>query len=491
MRLDTRTGRTRTMTFRNPGDVSVWALDNAGAVRAALRRNPRESSDKARTWGLWYRDDAEGEWQLIADAQSDRTALRPLAVESDGSLIVSTRGPGALRDRAALYRYDVKARKLGALMFSHPWVDISDGLIRQPGTGAVLGVSYSDDMPRTHWFDPEFAELQRELDKALPLTTNTISPGHAGARHLLVFAQSATDAGAYYLFNRQRRSLERVTATREWLPAELMPERRYAPYKARDGLTIPAWLTLPRGIPATNLPLIVHVHGGPWVRSYHGVQWGRWPVAQFLASRGYAVLEPEPRGSRGFGTRHFAGSMKQWGLSMQDDLTDGALKLASDGIVNRDRMCLFGGSYGGYATLQGLVREPDLWRCGSAYIAVTDLGLMQTVSWSDMAQLSDYLETDFKRMVGDHETDKAQFDATSPARNADKIKAPVMLTMGGTDRRVPLIHGTTMREAMEKAGKSLEYHVYADESHGFNAPANVADFYGRVEKFFARHLAPR
>lgn len=267
-----------------------------------------------------------------------------------------------------------------------------------------------------------------------------------------------------------------------------MQERRFVMYKARDGLNIPAWLTVPPGVDAKNLPLVVHIHGGPWVRSYHGIQWGRWPTAQFLASRGYAVLEPEPRGSTGFGAKHYQLSFKQWGLSMQDDITDGALHLVKEGIVDKNRMCLFGGSYGGYAALQGLVRDPNLWKCSHAYVAVTDIELKQTVTWSDTARYSDYYQTDFKRWIGELPADRARFDATSPAKNADKIKAAVMLTMGGQDIRVPLIHGTTFRDAMEKAGKPIDYKVYLDEGHGFNAPENVIDFYTRTEQFFATHL---
>lgn len=485
VRLNTRTARSVTLTFRNPGDVVSWALDKKGGVRAALRHDPRESPDRARTYSLWYRDDAEGEWQQLISLANDAQVIRPVAFDADDQLIVSSRAGG---DLASLYRYDVTQKKLGEKLYSHPWLDINGGLIQQPDTQKLLGIKFSAEKPQTHWFDPDFAALQLAVDTALPQTVNALTPSRGNARRMLVFAQSATDAGTYYLFDAEKRNLEKIAATREWLPAALMPERKFVSYRSRDGLTIPAWLTLPKGIDAKKLPLIVHIHGGPWVRSFHGVQWGRWPAAQFFASRGYAVLEPEPRGSTGFGSWHYNASMKQWGLAMQDDITDGAIQLVNEGIVDKSRMCLFGGSYGGYVSLQGLVKDPDLWRCASSYIAVTDLELLQTVTWSDTAQLSDYFETDFKRRVGDHEKDRAQFDATSPAKNATKIKAAVMLTMGGQDKRVPLIHGTTMRDAMEKAGKPLDYHVYVDESHGFTKPENVTDFYTRTERFFAKYL---
>ncbi|MBP6529116.1 MAG: S9 family peptidase [Burkholderiales bacterium] len=488
LRLDTRTGRATSLTFKNPGEVSGWAIDSKNQVRGALRVEPRESADAPRKRSLWVRATGDGDWEKIHESGDELEALLPLAFDTDDkTLIVSSRAGG---DRSALYRFDIATRKLGEKLFEHPWLDINGGLVRHPKTQAVLGVRYSAEVPRTHWFDETYAALQKAVDSALTSTTNTLFPGDESSRTVVVFAQSATDAGTYYLLNTEKRALERVAATREWLPSTLMPERKFVAYKSRDGMTIPAWLTVPRGVEAKNLPLIVHIHGGPWARGYHGVQWGRWPSAQFFASRGYAVLEPEPRASTGFGRKHYRSGFKQWGLTMQDDITDGALHLAKEGIVNKDRMCLFGGSYGGYASLQGLVKDPDLWRCASSYIAVTDLELLQTVAWSDIARGSDFYETDYKFRVGDYEKDRAQFDATSPAKNAAKIKAAVMLTMGGQDQRVPLIHGTAMRDAMEKAGKPLDYKVYVDEAHGFNANENVTDFYTRTEAFFAKHLKP-
>ncbi|MBL8514446.1 MAG: S9 family peptidase, partial [Betaproteobacteria bacterium] len=216
-------------------------------------------------------------------------------------------------------------------------------------------------------------------------------------------------------------------------------------------------------------------------------EWGRWPEAQFFASRGYVVLEPEPRGSLGFGRKHYTSSFKQWGLTMQDDITDGALHLVNEGIVDKKRMCLHGGSYGGYATLQGLVKNPDLWRCGSPFVAVTDMFLLFN-DGSDVIRFSDAMETDGKRLFGDPKADVAQFELTSPARNAGKIQAPVLLAMGVDDERVPLVHGKVMRDALEKAGKKFEYVQYEQEGHGFVRQKNIVDFYTRLEKFFAENL---
>ena len=246
-------------------------------------------------------------------------------------------------------------------------------------------------------------------------------------------------------------------------------------------------MTIPKGSSGKNLPLIVNIHGGPQARSYYGTQWGR-PEAQFLASRGYVVLEPEPRRSTGFGRSHNISGYKQWGLTMQDDITDGALHLVKEGIVDKNRMGLFGGSYGGYATLQGMVKEPDLFKAGFAVVAVSDLFLFQKVAYSDIARGSDYFETDFKWLVGDGVADKAQFELTSPTLNAAKIKGKIAIAMGSDDVRVPLIHGEAMRDALDKVGNPAEWKVYTGEGHGFNKMENVIDHNKHIEAFFGKYL---
>ena len=486
-RYNTRTGTHTLLTFETPGNISRWVLDRDLVPRIAVRLEARTAPDKPRRQTMWHRDSATSPWQQIANASTDDGpgTLSPIAFDYDNKTLYVSSNIG--QDKRAIYKYDIAAKKLGERIAHHPMIDLSGGLIFSREKRALLGISYSADRPATVWIDDDFAALQASIDATLPNKVNTINPASDASKFVLIHSFSATDPGVYYLYNREKKSLTEVVKSRAWIPPDLIGERRYIKYKARDGLEIPAWVTTPKGSNGKNLPLVVHIHGGPQVRGYHGAQWGRWPTAQFLASRGYAVLEPEPRGSTGFGVQHYVKSFKQWGLAMQDDITDGAMYLVSEGTVDKSKMCLFGGSYGGYATLQGLVKDPDLWRCGSAFVAVTDLELMQTVSWSDIARNTDYLETDFKRRVGDKDADREQFTKTSPAKNADKIKAAVMLTMGSDDQRVPLIHGTTMRDALEKAGKKVDYKVYA-EAHGFNKDENVFDFYKRLEKFLAEHL---
>jgi dipeptidyl aminopeptidase/acylaminoacyl peptidase len=260
-----------------------------------------------------------------------------------------------------------------------------------------------------------------------------------------------------------------------------MAERDFVRLPARDGLSIPMHVTKPAG--KGPWPTVVLVHGGPWVR---GGSWQWTGESQFLASRGYLVLEPEFRGSRGYGQKHEHAGYKQWGLKMQDDVTDATRWAIDKKLADPQRVCLAGASYGGYATLIGLIREPALYRCGVAWIAVTDINLMYDISWSDTSE-------EFKRYgmpvrVGDQVKDAAQLEETSPVKQAHRLKQPLLLAFGAADRRVPLDHGTRFRDAVSKTNTQVEWVVYNNEGHGFSKPENRFDFYERMERFLATHL---
>ena len=255
-------------------------------------------------------------------------------------------------------------------------------------------------------------------------------------------------------------------------------------YPARDGLEIPAYLTLPPTGSGKNLPLVVVVHGGPWV---DGDTWGFDPEAQFLATRGYAVLQPNFRGTTRYGWKHFASSFGQWGLSMQDDVTDGVKWAVEHGIADPKRVCIYGASYGGYATMMGLAKDPDLYKCGINYVGVTDVSLFLTATWADYAQ-SDFIKYAVKEMVGDAAKDAERLKATSPVEQAARIKAPVLMAYGAVDFRVPIEHGTRMRAAMERNGAKPIWMVAEGEGHGFREMKNQKMFYEAMEKFLAEHI---
>lgn len=481
-RFNTRTGRYTLLTQDSPGDVTRWVLDRNLVPRVAVSMPEREATGKPRVVTVWYRDGEGSKFEQLWQYRSgwhDDDQHGPVAFDFDNETLYVSTNKG--RDKRAIYAFDTKSRTMGNLLLEHPLIDVDGGLLFSRARKKLVGVRVEADKPIQVWTDPQMAAVQRSIDAAFPKTINRISFAPRNESRALVFSYSDVDPGTYHLYDAEKKSVETIARTREWIDPSLMAERRFITYKARDGMEIPAWVTVPKG-GGRNLPLVVNIHGGPWVRAYGAVGWGRWPEAEFLASRGYVVLEPEPRGSMGFGRKHLFSSWKQWGLSMQDDITDGALHLVKEGLVDKSRMCLHGGSYGGYATLQGLAKEPDLWKCGSAFVAVTDLGLMQEVVYSDTAFFSDYFQNEFIHRVGDKDADRPLFDKVSPARNADKFKVPVLLAMGSNDVRVPLIHGERMQSALESAGKKVEYVVYTGEGHGFNKDENVFDHYRRVEK---------
>jgi len=249
------------------------------------------------------------------------------------------------------------------------------------------------------------------------------------------------------------------------------------------------WVTLPPGFkpgqPAP--PAVVMVHGGPWVR---GGNWEWSPTEQFLASRGYAVIAPEFRGSTGFGQAHFRAGFKQWGQAMQDDVADALLWARKEGLAG-PKACIAGASYGGYATLMGLVRHPELWRCGAAWVAVTDLVLLVQGSWWVEDDVSrDVRRLTLPQMVGDPKSELDMLKANSPVEQAARIKTPLFLAFGEQDVRVPLEHGKRMREALIKAGNPPEWVTYPDEAHGWRQVSAQVDFATRLERFLARHLGP-
>ena len=257
-------------------------------------------------------------------------------------------------------------------------------------------------------------------------------------------------------------------------------------YTSRDGLTIHGYLTLPKGLEnAKGIPVVVNVHGGPWARD----NWGFNPEVQFLANRGYAVLQMNFRGSTSYGRKFWEASFDQWGLSMQEDVQDGAQWLIDQGIADPARLAIYGGSYGGYATLQGLVKDPEFYACGVDYVGVSNL-------FTFMNGIPEYWKpylTMMYEMVGDpsNPEDSARMAATSPSLNADKITAPLFVAQGANDPRVVKSESDQMVEAMQARGVNVQYMVKDNEGHGFRNQENKYDFYNAMEQFLKEHIGGR
>jgi dipeptidyl aminopeptidase/acylaminoacyl peptidase len=484
-RLNTRTGRKTLLTVQNPGKVSDWFLDGNNIPRAAI-------SQEGKTLGetFWYRDNADTPWRKISSVSGEAAArIEPAAFDADGSLFVYS---NLDTDRFQLREFDPKTGKAGAVVVEHPLLDVHDtpftrvNFITERKAGfKILGVRFLADKPETAWFDEKYAKLQALMNASLPKGNENLFTVLENGK-VAVFSWSDRDPGQYLLYDPEKKQLEEVLRPNDWIKPEQMAPMTVVRYKARDGLEIPAYLTLPVGKPASKLPLVAVIHGGPFgIRD----EWGFEPDVQFLANRGYAVLQPNYRGSGGYGLRHYTSGFRQWGLAMQDDVTDGVRYLIAQGIVDAARVCIDGGSYGGYATLMALVKEPDLFKCGIDEAGVSDLFWLNELGYSDFVQAdSAAADAFYAETVGDASKDKLTLEATSPRLQAAKIKSPLMIIHAVRDQRVPFQHAEGMRDAMRAVGKSVEWDVYSDEAHGFIKLENRLDRYDKIEAFLKKNI---
>jgi len=473
VRINTRTGRRTSISFGKPdaGDIESWVVDKRGVARV----QSVYSQGRVR---VHYRAGPDAPWQKLDEFSQLAPGWAPLAVaEDDKTLIVSDR---RARDKAAIVRYDPATKSFGEVLAQHPQVDLNQ-LIRDQGE--PVGVEFDADREGAAWFDPQIAKVQDLVDKALPGMVNELSWSRDRSM-LVVLSYSDRNPGSVYLLDMKAGKLEWLVDRRPWINPKEMAPMRPVRYAARDGLEIPAYVTLPPAGAQKNLPMVVVVHGGPWVP---GDSWEFDPEVQFLAARGYAVLQPNFRGTTRYGWKHYSSSFRQWGLAMQDDIADGVKWAVAEGIADPKRVCIYGASYGGYATMMGLVRHPELYRCGVNYVGVTDLNLFLTASWADYAE-SDFIRYNVKELVGDADKDAAKLREVSPVALAAKIRAPVLMAYGAADVRVPIEHGTRMKAALEAAGQKPVWMVGEGEGHGFREMKNQKMFYEAMEKFLAENI---
>ncbi|MGM9481955.1 alpha/beta hydrolase family protein [Roseateles sp. NT4] len=472
-RLDTKTGLSRTLSEGIPDHTIHWLLDWRGQPRILETQNQGRSRlfrrDEAGRWQFWYDDDPEA-----------RKRPFPTWLGPDG-LMLGEQGYGGYD---TVFRLDPDSgRADGEPLISTPGYDFTGRVITEPGSGRLLGVRFETDAPGTVWLDKTMQARQADIDARLPGSVNLIECLRClEASHLVVTALSDKRPPLYYLYKPADKELQPLAGTRADLPPAAMGQRDYHRIRARDGLELPVLVTQPAGGVKAATPTVVLVHGGPYVRGTH---WAWSSHAQFLASRGYLVLEPEFRGSTGYGFKHFQAGWKQWGLAMQDDIADTLAWAVKQGWADPKRACIMGASYGGYAALMGAVTQGDLFKCAINWVGVTDIGLLSSINWSDMSD--EWKDYGMKRLVADPDTDAAQMRKTSPLARASEIRIPLLMAYGGEDYRVPLKHGTDMKAAL-RADQPLEWVVYADEGHGwFNLKTNE-DFWGRVERFLGRHI---
>lgn len=427
---------------------------------------------------VYYRRLADESWTLIHDEAGSGTEMRPWWIAPDGRIYAEfshAQGPNSFErfDPA-----DGQRERLYRGRLADPAVLLRDGRGEPYALLAAEGEwSWHELAP-----DAPAARFTRALAKQFPGEFAYFISLTADGKKALFEVSSLRNPGDLYLFDFETKNAEFIASRRAWLDPEQMAATKVVEITARDGLTLPGYLTLPPNRESKGLPLIVLPHGGP-----HGIRdWPNFDVeSQILAQHGYAVLKVNFRGSGGYGKAFQEAGYRQWGATMQDDLTDATRWTIDQGYADPKRICIYGASYGGYAALMGLVREPELYACGVSYVGVSDLALMYT-----RGDIEDtvYGENYLKRVLGE---DREELATRSPAQLADRIRAPVFLIHGSLDERVPMAHFEAIKKALERRGQTPETLVKRGEGHGFWKDANQRELYQRLLDFFDRHIGPK
>lgn len=476
-RMDLFTGR-RMRVATVPVRGAHFATDNQGVVRYAWGSN----ADNSRR--LYYRSSEDADWRLVK-AEENGLFEVPIGFSEDDATaylrVEQPRGPDSIVavDLASGTREEVlrdETADPALIGYQH---GAETNVIYRSGTRIPLGVFYVDGKPRSAFIQPDAPEarLYRSLEAAFEGQAVEITSQTADGRLALVHVSSDANPGEYYLFDTVDKKADFVVANRDWFDPGQQATSTPFTFTARDGMALHGYVTRPRGSDGQALPMVVMPHGGPF---FIQDVWGFDTQAQMLADAGYAVLQLNFRGSAGYGRAYESAGAREWGGKMQDDLTDATRWAIEEGIADRGRICLFGASYGAYASLMGVAKEPDLYRCAAGYVGVYDLPAMQAEDRRSSLRLGNWS----MEWVGD----AATLAAVSPNRLADRIKAPVFLAAGGEDHIAPIEHTQKMERALQAAGVPVESLYYSTEGHGFYKEAHRREFYTRLLAFLSTHL---
>ena len=444
--------------------VQGWVVDQEHTIRLGYGYD-------FSNWVMRYRS-VDGSWQEANRQDWWDRGYVPQAFTEDPD-VAYVIGPNE-HGKEALHTLSLSKGELLETVFSHEQFDI-DGLIDDPHSGRPVGVSYVTDLPKHHYFDSEFARLQASIDKAFPGTTNELKSLSADRQRLLIEISSDVVPGAYYYWDRAERTVSPIANTMPDLPSDLLAPVRSVWLEARDGMPIEAYLTLPLGGADASLPAVILPHGGPQARDDRSF----WFLSQFIASRGYAVLQPNFRGSTGYGDAFLLAGRKEWGGKMQHDVTDATRWMIDEGIADPERICIVGWSYGGYAAAMGAIQEPDLYQCAVSINGVLNLPR---------------LILDDKKYIGGRSwtrhmgLSEAKASEVSPYHLAEDLHDPLLIIQAEDDARVHNDQGKNMAKRLERLDKPVEYVEVEFGGHSMtNEPARLAIIQA-VEAFLGEHI---
>lgn len=459
------------LELQNPGNYSAYLTDHEGNIRLITTTDGVVNS-------FLFREKAGQAFRKVLETDY-KNSFRPLFFDFEETAkvyAISNLG----RDRAAAVKFDLLTQKEDTLLFEAPnndvdWIGYSKKR-KKPTT-----VHYTDSKGRLVFLDDIAQRLYTNIRAQLNNKDEVIfSSMDESEEHFVIRTFSDRTLGSFYYYSCSTEKLEKLADVSPWLKKEMMARVKPITYTSRDGLTIHGYLTLPLGAEPKNLPVVVLPHGGPWARDF----WRFDTNVQFLANRGYAVLQMNFRGSTGYGRTFWEAGFKQWGLKMQDDVSDGVKHLIEEGIANPERIAIYGASYGGYAALAGLAFTPDLFSCGIDYVGVSNLfTLLQTIPpyWEQEREM-------YYEMIGHPVKDSLYFVSVSPVFHADKIKVPLMVVQGARDPRVKKAESDQIVEALAARGITVDYIVKENEGHGFRNQENRIELYHAIEKFLAENL---
>jgi dipeptidyl aminopeptidase/acylaminoacyl peptidase len=383
------------------------------------------------------------------------------------------------RDKIALVEYDPVANKEVKEIYANPDFDLT-GTFYDKKNRILASVSWTGEKQEEHFFDKEWESRHTKLQHQFEGYEVGFVEWDDNMKKGISYMYSDRQPAKYNVYDFSTREAIEIANPHSWINEKDMAYMKPVTYTSRDGLTIHGYLTLPKGIKAKQLPVVVNPHGGPWARD----GWYFNQEVQFLANRGYAVLQMNFRGSTGYGKKFWEASFKEWGKKMQNDITDGVEYLKKEGIADPNRIAIYGGSYGGYATLAGVTFTPDLYACAVDYVGVANLfTFMKTIPPYWKPYLDQWYE-----MVGDPKKDSLLMAEASPVLHADKIKVPLFVAAGANDPRVNKAESDQMVNALRNRGIEVEYMVKENEGHGFLNQNNQFDFYGAMDKFLNKHL---